>query len=214
MKALIKISLMALLMMGYLQLLNAQIGLGVRGGVNIATSELEVKIADKWDTNWKDYMVGVNAGLVAEIGITDMFAFQPELNFIQKGYKADVTNGSTHTVTTTLNYLEAPLLMKGMFGPGDLKFNALLGPTFGYAFNGKVDSPEGKTDVDFGLVKRYDIGGLAGIGISYDTGNGILFMDGRMLWGFTNLDDSANSKNVNWHNRGFNFGIGYMYNLW
>lgn len=214
MKALIKTCCIALLMMGYVQLLNAQLGLGVRGGVNIATSELEVKIDDKWDTEWNDYMVGVNAGLVAEIGISDKFAFQPELNFIQKGYKFDITNGTTHTVTTTLNYFEAPMLMKGMFGPGYLKFNALLGPTFGYAFNGKVDSPEGKTDIDFDFVKRYDIGALAGIGISYDTGNGIVFMDGRMLWGFTNLDDSANSDNVNWHNRGFNFGIGYMYNLW
>lgn len=216
MKALIKILAVALFLTGAIQVLKAQdIGLGVRGGVNIATAEIEMKIDDSWETDMKDYIVGVNAGLVAEIGFSDMFALQPELNFIQKGYKTTYQNGFTYDATTTLNYLEMPVLLKGRFGAGDLKFNAVLGPSVGYAFNGKHKANGETTDIDFDTdnVNRYDFSGVVGLGASYDLTVGSIFLDGRMAWGFANVYDGEGSDNFNWHNRGFNIGAGYIYHF-
>ncbi|MCF8245042.1 MAG: PorT family protein [Saprospiraceae bacterium] len=216
MKALIKILASALLLTDATQLLHAQtLGLGVRGGVNIATSEIRQKIDDSWDTDVKDYIVGVNAGLVVEIGVSDMFSIQPEVNYLQKGYKTTIENSTKQEFKTYLNYVEMPILLKGKFGAGDLKFNALLGPTFGYAFDGKIKSDDGDTDIDFDKsnIKQYDIGGMAGIGLGYDVYPGTVFLDARLGWGFTNLDDSDNSDNFKWRNRGFNIGIGYIYDF-
>ncbi len=216
MKALIKIFAIVLFLTGVNQVLKAQtMGLGVRGGVNLATSEVREKIDGSWNTDMKDYIVGVNAGLVVEIGFSDMFFLQPEVNYVQKGYKTTIQNGTKSEFTTTMNYVEMPILLKGEFGAGDLKFNAILGPTFSYAFDGKTKFDGETTDIDFGKdnVKQYDIGGMAGIGLGYDVYPGTVFLDARLGWGFTNLNDSDNSDNFKWRNRGLNIGVGYIYDF-
>lgn len=215
MKSIIKFLAPLLFFTGTYSFLNAQIGLGIRGGVNIANTELEEKIDGNWKTDMQDYNLGINASLLAEIGFSERFAFQPEVNFIQKGYKFDLQNGVTHEVTTKLNYVEVPLLLKGKFGNGNLKFNALLGPTFGYAFNGIVKSNDIETDIDFGKdnIKQTEIGAILGLGLGLDAGPGTFFLDGRLGWGITNLDDSDNSDNFHWHNRGLSIGIGYIFQL-
>lgn len=213
MKSTIKFLATLLFLTGTYGFLNAQIGLGIRGGVNIATTEMEEKIDGNWETDMQDYKLGINASLLAEIGFSDRFAFQPEVNFIQKGSKKDVQNGATHVVTTNMNYVEVPLLLKGSFGKGNLKFNALLGPTFGYAFNGKVNFNDTDTDIDFekDKIKQADIGAMLGLGLGLDAGPGTLFLDGRLGWGISNLNDAENSDNIQWHNRGLNVGIGYIF---
>ncbi len=218
MKALIKFIAIFLFFTGLVQLLNAQqtVGFGVRVGVNIATAEVEIKVDDSWDSEMQDYMVGLNFGLVAEIGFSDWLHVQPELNFIQKGSKQTVENGTKVEYTTKMNYAELPILLKGKFGTGDLKFNELLGPSFGYAMTGKVKHDDEDHDIDFGEdhIKRFDISGVAGLGISYDIDNNSFFLDTRVGWGFTNLDDSDYSDNVNLHNRGYMIGVGYIYKFW
>jgi Outer membrane protein beta-barrel domain len=213
MKSVSKLIIATLLTVCSFSLLNAQIGLGVRGAFNYATAELEEKVGDSWETDMQDYIFLGSSGFLLEFNLNDKFALQPELNYIQKGYKTGVViENVTRDVKTVLNYVELPFLVKGKFGPGRVKFNALVGPSFGYAFNGKLKSDIADADIDFkdAEVKRWDIGAVLGVGASMDAGPGALFLDARLGWGFSNLDDSANSDNYNWHNRGVNVGIGYV----
>ncbi len=213
MKLRIKLPVALLCSFLFLSALQAQIGLGIRGGINIATAELEDKVNDSWDTEMQEYMITGTAGIVAAFQLSDKFAIQPELYYIQKGYKSEITVlNETVDFKSTLNYIELPLLFKGRFGPGPLKFNAMLGPSFGYGFNGKskAGSIESEVDFDNDNVSRWDIGGILSLGASLEAGPGDLFLDARLGWGFSNLDNSSNSDKHNWHNRGYNIGLGYM----
>jgi outer membrane immunogenic protein len=213
MKHIAKLLITALFLFLYFPFLQAQVGVGVRGGINIATAELEEKINDDWETEMKDYIVGGISGLMLEFGLTERYALQAELYYVQKGYKTSLTvENVKRDFTTRLNYIELPILFKGKFGPGRFKFNAMLGPSFAYGFNGKFKTGSNEADIDFDKdnVNRWDIGALLSLGASMEAGPGDLFLDARLGWGFSNLDDSANSDNYNWHNRGYNIGIGYI----
>lgn len=215
MKSIIKILVPVLFMTGTYGFLNAQIGLGIRGGVSFANAELRENINGSWNSDYKDFVPRTSVGLIGEFGITDMFAVQPEVNFIQKGYKTTVQNEITHDYKVLLNYVEVPVLFKGKFGTEMLKLNVVLGPTFGYAFNGKTDHNGTKTDINFSndQIKQYDYGVTVGLGVSVKAGPGDIFLDGRANIGLNNLNDAANADNYVWNNRGFNVGIGYIFHL-
>lgn len=203
-------------MAGTCNLLNAQIGLGVRGGVNFASSELEEKIEGSWETSNAKFIPLLNFSVLGEISFSDKFAFQPEVNFIQKGYKNTIsTDLLDYDYKVKMNYVEVPLLLKGKFGSEALKFTALLGPTFGYTFSGKVKSDETETDINFDedQIKQTDLGAMLGIGVDIKAGPGSFFLDGRLGWGLSNLDDSENSDNFHWHTRNISIGVGYIYRL-
>jgi len=215
MKSLIKIFVSLLLLAGTYSFLNAQIGLGIRGGVNFVTAELEEKIDGKWQSEEMDFIPRINVGLIGEIGLTEIFAFQPEVNFIQKGYKTTIVNGTSLDYKVYMDYIEVPLLFKGRFGSEVVKFNVLAGPTFGYAFNGtaKIGSTETDIDYDRDQIKRTDIGAMLGLGAEFKAGPGSFFLDTRLGWGITNLNDSDNADHAHWHNRGLSAGIGYIFRL-
>lgn len=213
MKPLMKIILAVLFFTGAYNFLNAQVGLGIRGGVNFAKAELEEKSEGNWVTTETDFIPRLNIGLLVEIPVSGKFAVQPEVNLIQKGYKTSVDNGATYELKNFMNYLEVPVLFKGKFGGEKLRFNVLAGPTFGYALDGKIKIEDEETDIDFdeSELKRTEIGALLGVGMSYTAGPGAIFLDARLGWGITNLDDSSNSDNFHWHHRGVSVGAGYIY---
>ncbi len=215
MKPLIRSLITILFFTGCYTFLNAQLGLGLRGGINFATAELEEKIDGTWESDYKDFVPRINAGLIAEISFSEMFALQPEVNFIQKGYKTTFQNGTTYDSKVLMNYVEVPVFVKGRFGTDLVKFNVLAGPSIGYAFNGKVKSDDTEIDIDFDKdqIKQYDVSALLGIGVELKAGPGNIFLDARLNWGITNLDDSSNSDDFNWHNRGIGIGVGYIYRL-
>jgi outer membrane immunogenic protein len=213
MKHIVKLIATVLFLMLCSHFVQAQIGIGLRGGINIATAELEEKINGDWETDMKDYIIGGVSGVVLEFGFSDRWAIQPELYYMQKGYKTNIAvDNVSREFISKLNYVELPVLFKGKFGPGRFKFNAMLGPSFGYGFNGKFKTGSTESDVDFDRdnVKRWDVGALLSLGASMEAGPGDLFLDARLGWGFSNLDDRDNSDNYNWHNRGYNIGVGYI----
>jgi hypothetical protein len=211
MKSLINLLMATLLLTVTYNSLNAQLGLGIRGGVNFATAEFREKIEGSWETSNKDLIPGINANFLAEIGFSEKFAFQPEVSFIQKGYKTTLTDDTEHKVT--LNYIEAPILLKGKFGSGAAKFTMVLGPTVAYAFNGKIKSGDSEADIDFDAseTKQFEIGAMFGIGLDLKAGPGSLFLDSRLGWSMNNLDNSDASDDFRWHNRNVSFGAGYIY---
>ena len=99
----------------------SQVQVGVKGGINIATVKYKVI-----GTNTAS--VGYNAGVLAQVRITQDFFIRPEVQYSLKGYRYN-TNSSSGTGTTRLNYVAVPLLAG--FNIGD-KFQGLIGPEFGF----------------------------------------------------------------------------------
>jgi hypothetical protein len=97
---------------------------------------------------------GLTFGIATEIPLGgDKFSLQPELLFHQKGYTSKYTDSElSSSYTTTLNYLEVPVLARVNFG----KFYATTGTYVGFGVGGKYkgsDSYMGFTQEHEGNVK-------------------------------------------------------------
>ncbi len=188
--------------------LSAQIALGVRGGLHMANWSLNDIAKDEIGAETKTSSL-LLFGALMEIRLNNTIAIQPELTYIQKGTKifeeASSPIPTKVDVRFTINYIEVPLLLKVGTGFGVGRFDLLLGPSFGYGLNGKRkitldiagNSNTETEDVDFeeDEVSRTDIGAQIGASLGFNLGSAArLFVDGRYLLGFTNLDQHSHGS--------------------
>lgn len=171
-------------------------------------------------------------GVVAEVGINEWLSFQPELDFVKKGFKIkeglDIdlfdfelpVGGQAHT---QFSYVDVPLLAKLKFGTEGFGGFVTVGPNIGYALNGKVkteanliitDINTGKYDLDLDNInyERFEIGASLGAGLQYVTSGGKFFAEARYQHGFTQVYDIP-VVNDQVQNRGVSLSIGYMKTL-
>ncbi len=179
--------------------LSAQVGLGLRGGLNFANWSLNDVAKEEFAFDAKSAN-SLLLGALVEIRLSNNLAIQPEVNYIQKGTKIDETIlGAAVKGRYTINYLEVPLLLKVGTGFGIGRFDVLLGPSFGYGLNGKYkitasiggveDTTEEDLDFEKDEISRTDLGAQVGGSLGFNLGSSArLFVDGRYLLGFTNLD--------------------------
>lgn len=201
MKKVSKIALLFFLLVGATGL-SAQVALGIRGGIHLANWSLNDVAKDEIGTEAKSSNL-LLFGALAEIRFSNNLAIQPEVNYIQKGTKfsESVINPIPASFESrfTINYLEVPLLLKVGTGFGVGRFDFLLGPSFGYGLNGKIKTTlkiagqeETDTeDLDFeeDEISRTDVGAQIGASLGLNLGSSArIFVDGRYLLGFTNLD--------------------------
>lgn len=159
---------------------------------------------------------GFIGGLFYRRDFAGKFAFQPELNFVQKGgnYSETVSGeGGTMNldVDMTLNYLELPLYF--MYNGGKKTgFYGGIGPSFNWGLSGTIKSEGESEDIKFGNdedLKPFVLGinGIAG----YQMANGFT------VNGFISqsLTDSETDTEVDATFSMFSFGIrlGYMMNF-
>jgi opacity protein-like surface antigen len=172
---------------------------GVHAGVNFAN----VTASTAGVSASADTMMGIQAGALAEFPLTDMFALQPELNFIQKGSK-------TGDVSTKLNYIEVPVWAKAKFNVGGVKPFLMLGPSIGFLMSAKTGDTDIKNNlktIDFGL----NFGGGAAFAVT-DTMD--LFLDLRYNLGLANIlktDGLPAGTDVSMKNHGFQITAGLMF---
>lgn len=191
------------ILLAFTFLLNAQtISIGLKGGAQLANVKAPGIIEDISFLPDFQSIVTPNIGLVTEIELHPNFAIQPEISWTQKGFQAkenfdlklfDMQIPLGATAVTKFNYIEMPLLAKAKFG----NFYVLAGPTFGYALNGNLQTRADlfiteidlfKTDINLDKVgyERWEIGGMAGAGVSFPMFNGgHIFLDARYSHGFT-----------------------------
>ncbi|WP_299252064.1 porin family protein [uncultured Aquimarina sp.] len=155
-----KLFLLAIALIGFTTISNAQsFKFGVKGGVNFSNIN--------GDTNL-DAKTGFHIGAVAQLGIADKFAIQPEILYSAQG--AD---------NVDIDYVNVPILFKYKF----LKFLSFeAGPQFGVVVN---------DDFQFGEPESFDVSGAAGAGVEF----GKFFAQARYNFGLTNVIDNVNSKN-------------------
>lgn len=117
------------------------------------------------------------------------FTLQPELHWLQKGYKiADVNNGDD--IISTLNYLELPLLLRVNFG-GSLRVFAFAGPSIGYLLSGEIsDGTFTRDAADY--LDAIEYSGHLGLGV----GLGTFEVDIRYMAGLSDISDTQDLSDV------------------
>jgi hypothetical protein len=177
----------------------AQVGFGVKGGVNFAN----VGGTDA-PPNSKT-LTGFAAGGYLEISLPLLFTIQPEILYSQKGTTYDENFFGTNVkLTAKLNYLEIPVLVKYSFPVPVVKPSLYAGPAMGILLSAKAtaeaagqsqeeDIKSETTSTDFGLV----VGASANIAI--------ITVDVRYTLGLTSLDKNGTTKG---YNRVFGIMIG------
>ena len=207
----------------------AQISVGAKAGVY--TSSIDVTDAVDGLTQNVEGLTTATLGIVTEIGISENFAFQPELLYTTKGFKIseglNINLGGFPipagvTASTKINYLEVPLLAKYKFGNEALRFNVTAGPVVSYAANAHLDTRANllldlnpiKTNIDLDALnyERLEISASIGVGMEYETDNGAFFADARYVHGFSDLYN-APVVDLNLKNRGVGVTVGYKVNL-
>lgn len=136
------------------------------------------------DAKGADNLFGFHAGVFANVGLTRLFAFQPELIYSQKGYTLrNVTDYSQR-----LHYLDVPLAFH--VNTGGLFFEA--GPQVGFLISAK--SRNGSfTTTNTASYNSVDFGYLFGLGYQLKHGLGVGL---RYNGGFTNIDKAATFGNT------------------
>ena len=167
---------------------------GLRGGLNLNTfSNL---MLDPEAT--QQLKIGFHGGVIMELS-GKTFAVQPEILFSQLGSKITFpasTTGEAGSLSSTINTITVPILLKGKFGGGNMKFFVNAGPYGSYAFNASAIGIEGGvTVIDFkdkdlynGSEGRIGYGVIGGAGVELGLGAAKLLIEGRYMMG---LGDNA-----------------------
>ncbi|HRZ96182.1 MAG TPA: outer membrane beta-barrel protein [Paludibacter sp.] len=200
---------------------NAQISVGILGGVNLQNLNGKTHGGDMLDNTM---IPGFHAGLNVQIPVAPEFYFQPGLLFSTKGAK---NTGTLLTTTTNLSYVELPLnfVYKGQLGNGFVLLG--VGPYVAYAIKGKVTTEGGSVALESAVkfqnvveitesllvpyYKALDAGG--NIFFGYEMASGIFAQVNAQL-GMLNInpeykimtDDKAAVKNT-----GFGLSLGYRF---
>jgi len=192
---------------------SAQISLGVKAGVNIATVSLSDEFSPEGAS--EKSTVGFLFGGVAQFGLSDMFSIQPEVLYYQKGYVQEFeASAGGFDLTVTWNYLEVPVLLKANFGDSDkLNYYEGIGPSMGYALDATFDDGTNKEDIDFeqGELSRLDWSLALDAGVNVPAGSGSLMLNLRYMLGISNIKDSPDPGDAK--HRGIEVSIGDLFPL-
>ena len=173
---------------------NAQeVKFGAKAGVNFASIGGD-------DTDGQKSRTSFHVGGVAEIGISDTFAVQPELLYSSVGTKFDEGDGEIK-----LDYISLPIMAKYKVAEG---FSLEAGPQIGFLLSAKAEGGGESVDVkDF--VKGLDLG--VGVGAGYTLDSGLNFA-ARYSLGLSNINDGEGSDDFKNQNNVFQISVGYFFN--
>ena len=208
---------------------NAQISIGVKTGVNIADAKLS-GISESLIPNTNSIALPM-AGINMQYRITDQLSFQPEINYVQRGFKAsegfqfDLLNVPIPvgiTAITKLNYLEIPLQLKYKFTTGKVQPYIMAGPSLAYATNGTIREVANLLiDINIGTqninlnnnnINRWEAGGRLTGGMAFETILGEIQLEGSYYHGLTDFFKNP-IVDVHAYNKGFTIQAGWCYHF-
>ena len=175
---------------------NSKTRFGIRGGGIISKTDFENTDNPTEDPQSK---IGADLAVLCAIPIGGgFFMLQPELHWMQKGYKLeDIVTGDD--IASTLNYLELPLLLRLNFG-GSLKIFGFAGPSIGYLLDGELNTATESLDATE-FLEQTEYNAHIGVGV----GLGTFEVDVRYIAGLTDISDAENLEDVK--NSSFGAGI-------
>ena len=183
---------------------------GIKGGLSL--SKFTGKDASNDFTSQK-YRPSGAAGAFATYRLSDMFAASLEPMWVQRGNKFDAVaeDGSTHSVSTRVDYIDVPLLAK-FYVPTSSNFhpNIFVGPDVAFRLDAKEKDTNSSQSINIkDNVKSTDFGVAFGLGTVYDIGKGGVSVDGRYYAGLTKIDNTASKSTI--RNGDFLFLVGYSF---
>ena len=176
--------------------LKAQIHGGVKGGLSMATMNVDAPVG--YDTPFK---LGFWGGGFIVLG-DGLFRFQPEVLYVQKGVRLE-KSGSVEYSRSTLSYLEVPLMTRIHLGFNIVNLYFNVGGYGGYWLSGKTttygpdlttgDLKETTHDHKFDddIDNRFDAGLVCGVGVKVT----VVFLEVRYSLGLVNSQKKG--ENVN-----------------
>ena len=150
-----------------------------KAGISLSKVELDVSQGMK-------SKIGFTLGIAYNHEVNEIFSVQPELYFIQKGFRQDFhqsENGLSIDADGkfAINYLELPILAKASFGEGDVKFFLNGGPYLAFGLGGKF-----KTDYTISFLgdsESETVEGKVKFGDSDDSDDETVYFDNRIEFG-------------------------------
>jgi hypothetical protein len=220
-----KWTLLASMMVVNLMATQAQVMVGIKGGLQLADMQV-FGISDAIAPQTKMYS-GWNAGIMADIPLSSHISLRPEFNFTQKGwvtpimtdvkvFDLDVPLGGK--TKTRYDYVELPVLLQYTHKVGNSSWYAVAGPSVGYMTNADIrpvasfliDINLPRIPIPAALLQEWEVAGVVGLGAQTIFGKGKLFADARYQYGFTNtLDDPI--INIHMQNKGIQLTAGYAH---
>ena len=142
-----------------------KVSLGLESGIDIANLSVTPSLSTNSRTT---FMIQGNC----ELGFGHYFAVVPGIRYIGKGASSsDQANNTTETLS--LNYLEIPIIFKGIYPipQTQIKPYVLFGPSFGFQMsaNDNITTPNASQSNDVSAnFSGLDFGLNFGLGIGYD----------------------------------------------
>jgi hypothetical protein len=156
-----------------------------------------------------DFKVGFNAAAFLEIPIVTGFSVQPELQYSQKGYKANGSVlGTPYEYRVTTNYVEIPLLAK--FSPSS-NFGIVVGPQFSFLTSTSTKfitnnaTYQNDVEEDNDNLKKNVLGGV--IGIEATSSNVVFGL--RYSIDFQNNNGDGSSSTPKYKNQVIGLSVGF-----
>lgn len=186
---------------------------GVKAGLALANWSTSEPLFEGYPLKSK---AGFVFGVFSNIGLAKNFSFQPEVLYIQKGSKVNITEGEvTGTVWFNADYLEIPLLLMYSFQKEDSKLipSIFAGPFIGFNLSAKekIKIPGEEYTYDFkDEIKNVEYGVTVGLGLAKKMSRLTLHADIRYDLGLSNIAETTEGdfsiKNRTWL---FMVGIGF-----
>ncbi|MEM8998621.1 MAG: porin family protein [Bacteroidota bacterium] len=177
------------------------VGIGVRGGLNLSTIT-----GDDFDS--PDSRTSFYIGILAEFPLSEKFSLQSELFYSAQGFDIGdepLPDGSDaiYDATLKLDYIQIPILMKVYLAKG---LNLHGGPQFGFNVNEEIsiDIP-GDDDLDIELDDANSFDFQITNGLEYKIKD-VFLIQARYTFGLTDIIDDVDSRTSN-----ISFGIGYIF---
>lgn len=185
---------------------------GIKGGVNLATLEIDDESTPNMNTNMKTSFHG---SAFVNIPLASSFRFQPEIMFSSQGTKSSVRSSTDENLAGIdeydFRYLAVPLMFQWMSTGG---FFVELGPQFSYLTkaNGDKQNDNSVELKENDYVKKTDFAGNAGIGYLSRIGLGL---NARYVHGFSNVwnneESPSTSADAKYKNRVVQIGLIYHF---
>ena len=197
--------------------ISAQKTISIRAGINVANYDMSGDIISRFGNK---PTVLMTFGMPIEIPLSSHFSIQPELSYIQKGYKFNILQipkGSGDVVFSKEknihHLLEIPILAKYKMGIGQHFRAALMaGPSLGYVIKKGTTEDIIFTDFNGDIISK----GLTNSKIDFALNFGSelslkrFFLDARYQLGMTNMNSTYKTEIAK--TRGWLLTMGYR--LW
>ncbi|MEO8253502.1 MAG: porin family protein, partial [Flavobacterium sp.] len=164
-----KLFLTGMVFISFVTLTKAQApspSVGIKGGVNFTNLYTE-------DVDDNNILTSFNAGVFANLPVSEAVSIQPEFLFSRKGAELVYDNAfASGTTKLKLNYLELPVLLKLNITPN---FNVHFGPYVAYLIDGKAtnESDSGAFNFEKNInnddLNKWDYGLAGGVGFDFES---------------------------------------------